>query len=86
MGIDLAPGDVASISKGLGPRAIREFILSVVAPEPGITTVFVAPEQKNHQSVRAFEKAGFTALGRCHVRGEIVWRQVMRISLSDLRS
>jgi aminoglycoside 6'-N-acetyltransferase len=84
-GIDLAIGEVVSLGKGLGPKAIREFVLRVVSTEPGITSVVADPEEQNGRSVRAFEKAGFTAAGTVQVRRESVWRRVMHMSLPGFR-
>jgi aminoglycoside 6'-N-acetyltransferase len=84
-GLDLAIGEVSSISKGLGPKAIRQFVLGVIAADPGITSVVTDPEERNGRSWRAFAKAGFVPLRTVQVRAEIVWRRVMRLSLSQLR-
>jgi aminoglycoside 6'-N-acetyltransferase len=84
-GIDLTIGEIAAIGKGLGPTAIREFVLRVVASEPGISCVVADPEEQNSQSIRAFEKAGFTSARTVQVRRESVWRRVMHLSLPGFR-
>jgi aminoglycoside 6'-N-acetyltransferase len=84
-GIDLSIGEVSSIAKGLGSKAIREFVLSVVSTEPGITAIVTDPEEQNGRSCRAFEKAGFIPIRTVQVRGENVRRRVMHLSLPAFR-
>jgi aminoglycoside 6'-N-acetyltransferase len=84
-GLDLAIGELSSIGKGLGPKAIREFVLGVIAIEPGITAVVTDPEEQNGRSCRAFEKAGFIPTRTVQVRGENVRRRAMHLSVSGLR-
>jgi aminoglycoside 6'-N-acetyltransferase len=85
VGIDLAIGEVSSIGIGLGPIAIREFILTVVSIEPGIAAVVTDPEEQNARSCRAFEKAGFIPTRTVQLRGENVRRRVMHLSLPTFR-
>jgi aminoglycoside 6'-N-acetyltransferase len=80
-GIDLAIGEASSIGIGLGPVAIRDFILSVVSVEPGIAAVVTDPEEQNARSCRAFEKAGFRSTKTVQLGGESVRRRVMHLSL-----
>lgn len=80
-GIDLSIGEVSSIGRGLGSNAMRDFVLSVVSIESGITAVVSDPEERNGRSIRAFEKAGFIPIGTVRVRGENVRRRVMHLSL-----
>ena len=84
-GIDLSIGEVSLIGMGLGPKAIREFILTLICAEPGLTAVVTDPEERNRRSCRAFEKAGFIALRTVQLRGETVRRRVMRLSLESFR-
>jgi RimJ/RimL family protein N-acetyltransferase len=84
-GIDLAIGEASSIGIGLGPIAIRDFILSVVSIEPGIAAVVTDPEERNGRSCRAFEKAGFIPTRTVQLRGESVRRRVMHLSLPIFR-
>jgi hypothetical protein len=80
-GIDLSIGEVSSIWKGLGSKAIREFVLSVVSTEPGITAIVTDPEEQNGRSCRAFEKAGFIPIRTVQLSGENVRRRIMHLSL-----
>jgi aminoglycoside 6'-N-acetyltransferase len=84
-GIDLSIGEVSLIGIGLGSKAIREFILTLICAEPGLTAVVTDPEERNRRSCRAFEKAGFIALRTVQLRGETVRRRVMRLSLETFR-
>jgi aminoglycoside 6'-N-acetyltransferase len=80
-GIDLSIGEIASIGKGLGSCAIREFVSDVVCSKTRVTAIVADPEEQNRRSWRAFEKAGFVSIGTVQVRKETVWRRVMRLSL-----
>jgi RimJ/RimL family protein N-acetyltransferase len=85
-GIDLSIGEVSSIGRGIGSSVIRDFVLSVVSIESGITAVVTDPEERNGRSIRAFEKAGFIPVRTVQVRGEDVRRRVMRLSLPVQRT
>lgn len=78
-GIDLAIGDPAMTGLGLGPVAIREFLSQIVFADPSVSAVITDPEERNHRSLRAFEKAGFTVTNTVQLAGENVKRQVVRI-------
>jgi aminoglycoside 6'-N-acetyltransferase len=80
-GIDLAIGEASEIGKGIGSSAIRQFILNVVATEPGITAIVTDPEDRNGRSCRAFGKAGFIAVRTVELEGENVRRRIMHLSL-----
>jgi aminoglycoside 6'-N-acetyltransferase len=80
-GIDLSIGDVSLIGKGIGSRAIREFVRNIVFAQPGVTAVMTDPEERNARSCRAFEKAGFRPVSTVELEGENVRRRIMRLSL-----
>jgi aminoglycoside 6'-N-acetyltransferase len=80
-GIDLAIGEPSIVGKGIGSSAIRQFILTVVAVEPGMTAIVADPEERNGRSCRAFEKAGFTPVRTVELEGEHVRRRIMHLSL-----
>ena len=80
-GLDLSIGEATSLGTGLGSRALRKFILEVIAAEPGITAIVTDPEEQNGRSCRAFEKAGFTRMNTVQLQGEQVRRQIMRLPL-----
>jgi aminoglycoside 6'-N-acetyltransferase len=84
-GIDLSIGEVSLIGKGIGSKAIREFVLSVVSTAPGITAIVADPEEHNGRSCRAFEKAEFIPIRTVQVSGENVRRRVMHLSLPAFR-
>ncbi len=46
-------------ARGLGPRAIDEFVSSVAFPHSQADRIIVGPAATNARSIRAFEKAGF---------------------------
>ena len=77
-GIDLAIGEVTALNLGLGSRAIRAFVESVVFAEAGITACISDPETANRRSIRAFEKAGFAVLNTVQHPDESVTRCIVR--------
>ena len=62
-GIDLYIADPEFLGRGLGPEMIRRFADEVMFVDPGITACIADPDLANTRSVRAFEKAGFEAVG-----------------------
>jgi len=78
-GIDLAIGELAMTGLGLGPAAIREFLSQIVLRDPSVTAVIADPEERNLRSLRAFQKAGFTATNTVQLAGENFKRRVVRL-------
>jgi aminoglycoside 6'-N-acetyltransferase len=76
-GIDLAIGELALTGLGLGPAAIRKFLRQVVFADPGVSAVITDPEEGNHRSLRAFQKAGFTVTNTVQLAGESCKRLVL---------
>jgi hypothetical protein len=77
-GVDLAIGETEMIGLGIGSRALRTFVDSIVFTDPLISACVSDPETKNLRSLRAFEKAGFTAVRTVQLPGESITRQIMR--------
>jgi aminoglycoside 6'-N-acetyltransferase len=86
VGIDIAIGEASLIGKGLGSNAIRDFVLSVVSAESGITAIVTDVEERNGRSCRAFERAGFAPVRTVQITGETVRRRVMRRSLTSAQN
>jgi RimJ/RimL family protein N-acetyltransferase len=63
-GLDLFLGEPAFLHRGLGPEIVRRFLEEVVWPTTGCRACVVGPHPENRSAVRAFEKAGFRAVGR----------------------
>jgi len=78
-GIDLAIGEEAMIGRGLGPAAIVQFLRQIVFAN----SVYCDPEEANVRSLRAFEKAGFTAMHSVQLAGENFRRRVVRFTRSE---
>ena len=76
-GIDLAIGELEMIGRGLGPNAIRQFLEQIVWVDPAINAVVTDPEENNLQSLRAFQKAGFTVIQKVKLEGEAFRRCVV---------
>lgn len=77
-GIDLAIGQAEMLGLGLGSRAIRAFVDSVVFTDSTITACVTDPETRNGRSMRAFAKAGFAGVRTMQLPGESTTRQIMR--------
>ena len=58
-GVDLFIADEGLTGRGIGPRILVEFMLTVVFVDPATTACVAAPDVANAASLRAFEKAGF---------------------------
>ena len=58
-GIDYLIGEESRVGRGLGPRAIADFVLETWDRYPDLAAVVVAVQQANRRSWRALEKAGF---------------------------
>ncbi len=75
-GVDVLIGDEELTGKGLGAEILRRFVDDVVFRRSETTACVADPDADNVASIRAFEKAGFTAVstfveepgdGRIHV-------------------
>lgn len=62
-GLDLFIGEAPLLHRGLGPKALRQFIGEIVFRDPGVRACFIDPSTRNRVAIRAFEKAGFRYLG-----------------------
>ena len=69
-GIDLFVADGERLGHGLGPRLIAAALDLVWAHYPEVRSAMAGPSVRNLRSHRAFEKAGFHAVGPVTVPGE----------------
>lgn len=60
-GLDLFLADEEQTGRGIGSRVIAEFVRDVVFATPATRACIAGPDADNGASIRAFEKAGFTA-------------------------
>jgi aminoglycoside 6'-N-acetyltransferase len=58
VGLDLLIGEPEALGRGLGPRAIDQFVTAVVLPQSQADRIVVGPAATHARSIRAFEKAG----------------------------
>ena len=58
-GVDLLIGEEDATGRGLGPRALEQFVREVVFARPKAQACIATVEEANRRSWRAFEKAGF---------------------------
>lgn len=58
-GIDLAIGERPYLGRGLGSRAIRDFVRDYVFRDRSISACISDPDALNARSIRAFERVGF---------------------------
>jgi RimJ/RimL family protein N-acetyltransferase len=61
-GLDLFIGDEDLTGQGLGTEMIVRFLDEIVFARPETTACIADPDLKNTASLRAFEKAGFSAV------------------------
>lgn len=76
-GMDLFIGEPGAINRGLGSRAIDEFVTSIVFRQEGVIRIVTGPAKTNARSIRAFEKAGFTLVRFSSIAGEPIPEAVM---------
>ena len=58
-GVDVYIGEPEWRDRGVGSRAVRQFIDQIVFAMPGIETCTIDPEPENTRAIRAYEKVGF---------------------------
>jgi aminoglycoside 6'-N-acetyltransferase len=58
-GVDLFIAEEDLTGRGLGPRILTAFMLTIVFADPETTACVAAPDVGNAASLSAFEKAGF---------------------------
>ena len=61
-GIDLFLADESRLGKGLGTRIVQTFV-EFLFSDPAVTTIQIDPAPTNGRAIRAYEKAGFHAVG-----------------------
>jgi aminoglycoside 6'-N-acetyltransferase len=61
-GVDLFIADEELTGRGLGSRALAQFLREVVFAVPTTNACVADPDARNVTSIRAFEKAGFRAV------------------------
>jgi RimJ/RimL family protein N-acetyltransferase len=74
-GVDLFLADEERLGRGVGTRVLGEFLRTIVFAVPTTRACVADPDAENGSSLRAFEKAGFSAIrelvdpddGRAHV-------------------
>ena len=65
-GLDLFIGEPEWRDRGVGTRAVRQFIDEIIFAIPGIETCVIDPDPANKRAIRSYEKAGFTYVRTCH--------------------
>ncbi|WP_407569480.1 GNAT family N-acetyltransferase [Deinococcus altitudinis] len=62
-GIDLLLGEAADTGQGYGPQVIAAFLDFWKSARPELRRVLIDPDVRNVRAIRAYEKAGFSAVG-----------------------
>ncbi len=65
-GVDIFIGEPAWRDRGVGSRAVRQFVDEIVFSRPGIQTCIIDPEPENARAIRSYKKAGFTYVRTYH--------------------
>lgn len=61
-GIDQFLANAGDLGRGLGSLMVRTFV-DMLFMDPAVTRVQTDPSPQNHRAIRAYEKAGFSAVG-----------------------
>jgi|HubBroStandDraft_5_1064220.scaffolds.fasta_scaffold267955_2 aminoglycoside 6'-N-acetyltransferase len=69
-GLDLFIGEVSTCDRGVGTGLIATAVQLIWMTYPEVTGALAGPSVRNARSIRAFEKAGFTAVRQVTVPGE----------------
>ena len=62
VGVDLSIGEPDKLARGIGSVVLRMFVERLI--EQGHRTIIIDPDPANTRAVRAYEKAGFSAIPR----------------------
>jgi RimJ/RimL family protein N-acetyltransferase len=62
-GIDQFLANASDLGKGLGSELVAQFVARLFA-DPAVTKVQTDPSPENARAIRAYEKAGFRAVGQ----------------------
>lgn len=84
VGIDLFIAEPGLIGRGIGPAALRAFLLEVAFPFHGIATSVIGPSVENTSAIRAYEKVGFRFIKDVVVPGERHPEHLMRVTRAEL--
>jgi aminoglycoside 6'-N-acetyltransferase len=84
-GVDFALGEIDILGRGIGWRALAQFIDEVVFAAPDVVAVYSDPEEKNVASLRTFEKAGFEVTKAGYFDGN-AYRQLAVRKRRELRA
>jgi RimJ/RimL family protein N-acetyltransferase len=80
---DLYIADPDLIGQGLGPAIVGRFYLRMM-DETGLEVGIIDPEVNNHSAIRAYEKAGFTALRVVHYPDSREGDYIMKATRADI--
>lgn len=65
-GVDIFIGEPAWRDRGVGSRAVRQFVDEIVFSRPGIETCIIDPEPENARAIRSYRNAGFRHVRTYH--------------------
>jgi len=83
-GVDLFIGDANRVGRGTGPRALTEFLRTIVFAENSTDECIIGPEVANRRAIRSYEKAGFRYWKTVQIPGERAPEHLMRIARTDV--
>lgn len=64
VGVDLFVAELELTGRGLGSKALNQFVADILFSDPEIHACIADPDAENLASLRAFEKAGFHVVRR----------------------
>ena len=84
VGVDLFIGEPRLIGRGIGPAALRAFLLEVAFPFHSLDVCVIGPSVRNPSAIRAYEKVGFRPLRDVVVPGEPDPERLLRVTRAEL--
>ncbi len=86
VGVDLFIAEPDLVGRGIGPDALRRFLLDVAFPFQGLDVCVIGPSVRNTAAIRAYAKTGFGDLGDVVVPHERDPEHLMRVTRAELEA
>ena len=83
-GVDLFIGDAKQIGRGIGSRALAEFLRTIVFVDDSTDECIIGPEPGTLRAIRSYQKAGFRYWKTVQIPNERAPEYLMRITRADV--